>query len=52
MKKYFIKIKGAIFIQILFSALFTLTLACFPYLRKLLFDLDYSKGLKPILFCI
>lgn len=44
MRKYINEIKWFIVIQIVFDALFTLTLAAIPYLQKLLFDSALGKG--------
>ena len=52
MKTYLLKLKGLIFVQVLFSLLCTLMLATLTYLHKLLFDYDFSRGINGILLLI
>jgi ABC-type multidrug transport system fused ATPase/permease subunit len=45
MRKYLLGVRKEIAIQVAFSFLYALTIACYPYLRKLLFDNVYALGI-------
>jgi ABC-type multidrug transport system fused ATPase/permease subunit len=49
MKTYIRKIKRVLLIQILFSALYILTIAFIPYINKLLFDYNFNNGINGII---
>ncbi len=46
MKKYITDIKWLIILQVVFDALFSMTIAAIPYLQKLLFDNILDRGVK------
>ncbi|MEJ8305987.1 ABC transporter ATP-binding protein [Saccharibacillus sacchari] len=49
MWRYLKALKGVIFVQVLFSGLYALTIACIPYLQKMLFDQGFGSGTHALL---
>lgn len=49
MKTYIVKIKKVIFIEIIFSFLYSIVLAFIPYIQKLLFDRVFGFGIDILL---
>lgn len=52
MEKYILKIKSIIAMNLIFSILFSITIAMFPYLSKLLFDYEFNKGFSGVWYII